>query len=139
MKRILILVLLITYFGVGISYESGFVSFINASTSAEIGTSEATTILKSVNWMSYFMPAVPVTWEYRIKGNIYDTFITLSNFTFSNSNFNITNNSLSNMTESGLKVSGDANSMKVVITFSYNARTGLATFPTGTGVLIVTD
>lgn len=94
---------------------------------------EATTVLNNYDWLSSLKSA---SWTYTEKGTVWNGYLTLNNFTLSN--FYLQINNTASMSNNSITLNCNRDSLKLVISFSYTSRTGIATFPTGSGIMILT-
>lgn len=94
---------------------------------------ELTSVLSNYNWVSSISSQ---TWQFVDKG-VWNGYINVKDFSVSNAQFNISPNSNSTFADGGVSLQANANSIQVVITFNYDARTGFNTYPTGTGTIIL--
>jgi hypothetical protein len=110
------------------------ITFQDSFTSLNNTVQEATNILSSYDWLA---PLNSASWTYTEKGTIWNGYLTLSNFVLSNPPYIQLQNTAS-MNTNSVTINGRPDSLKIVINFSYTARTGTVTFPTGNGVIVLT-
>jgi hypothetical protein len=111
------------------------VTFRDSTSAVNLAVTEATNILSSYNWVGFFPSTAQ--WTFTDTGFTWNGNIVMSNFVISNTAFDLVNNSTKTLNSSGITLDGNSQSLKVVVTFSYTARTGLNTYPNGIGTIVL--
>jgi hypothetical protein len=133
MSRLLFLTLALLFATSTYQQVADVITFLDTNTSISRTRSEAESILSNFKWSNYLKKTD--VWEYIDVGNIYNGYIRIFQFGLQKINFNLTS-SATNINSQDITISGK-NEIKIFFTFDYQAKSGVVTFPKGTGLISV--
>jgi len=133
MSRILLSIICILLVNFSYQQVADVITFVDRNTSLSTTRKQAEYILSNYKWTNLLKKSD--VWEYVDVGTVYNGYIRVFQFGLQNLNFNLSSCAFT-IGNKDITISGK-NEIKIVYTFDYQAKTGIITYPKGTGLIYV--